>query len=289
MLHLLAANCIHGVVNVLQFCARFRRMETQPYYITKIKENLSLRQRSNPHYSMRAYARDLGLHSATLSSVMKGLRPLPLKNSKLVVEKLNLGPKERTLFLESLYFTKTKLDDIKVTQDDDRFIIDETYHAVIAEWEHFAVETLLEVTDFFATPETVAARLGLTINRAEVVIRNLKTCGLVADCPERGLQKVHSKIRTTEDVKSHALKASHIETLEMGKQKLEEIEVELRDFSSMTIAMDLERMPEVKSIIREFRQKMMGLLRDGKKTDVCQLAIQFYPITKNETQPELKQ
>jgi hypothetical protein len=40
-------------------------------------------------------------------------------------------------------------------------------------------------------------------------------------------------------------------------------------------------MPEVKTIIREFRQKMTALLRDGKKTDVCQMSIQFYPLTKS--------
>ena len=49
----------------------------------------------------------------------------------------------------------------------------------------------------------------------------------------------------------------------------------------MTIAMDIEKLPEVKTIIREFRQKVTALLRDGKKTDVFQLAIQLYPLTKN--------
>ena len=56
--------------------------------------------------------------------------------------------------------------------------------------------------------------------------------------------------------------------------------MELRDFSSTTVAIDLDKLPEVKTIIREFRQKMTTLLRDGKKTDVFQLAIQFYPLTK---------
>lgn len=72
-----------------------------------------------------------------------------------------------------------------------------------------------------------------------------------------------------------------METLEIGKNKLEEIEVELRDFSSATVAIDLEKLPEAKTIIREFRQKMSALLRDGEKTDVYQLAIQFYPLTEN--------
>jgi uncharacterized protein (TIGR02147 family) len=267
-------------------------METQlSYYVLKIKENLSLRQRSNPHYSLRAYARDLGLHSSTLSQVIKGKRPLPVKDSQQVAAKLNLGPKEKTLFLESLYRTKTSIDEIDISKNDERFIIDESYYSVIAEWEHFAVETLFEIKDFVPSISEISKRLGITENRADIVLNNLKVCGLIIQDENGNLLKAHSKIRTTEDVTSLALKESHLETLEMGKNKLEEVEVEFRDFSSMTIAMNLDRMPEAKSIIREFRQKMMALLRDGDKTDVCQLAIQLYPLTINQksTKQELKQ
>lgn len=255
-------------------------METKnAYYINKIKENFSLKQRANPQYSLRAYAKYLGVHSSTLSQVLTGKRRLPIKNAAIVASKLNLGPTERTLFLESLYQLKTSLDDIKIDQNDERFMIDESYAKVIAEWEHYAVITLFDVDGFKANADEISNRLAITKNRSEVVLNNLLTCGLVKRTDEGKLIKAHSKIRTTEDITSQALKESHLETLEMGKTKLEEIEVELRDFSTMTIAMDLKRMPEVKTIIREFRQKMSTLLREGKKRDVCQLAIQFYPIT----------
>jgi uncharacterized protein (TIGR02147 family) len=263
--------------------------QSEAYYISKIRDDLSLKQRANPSYSMRAYARDLGIHSSTLSAILKGTRPLPVKNSKEVVTRLNLSPKERTLFLESLYRTKTKMDEIRIDQNDDRFILDETHFKVLAEWEHFALETMLEMTNFDATLPQIARRLGITTTRAQVVIHNLLTCGLIRENEQGRLEKVHARIRTPEDVTNHALRASHKETLEMGKSKLDEIEVELRDFSSMTIAMDLGRMPEVKSIIREFRQKMMALLRDGEKTDVCQLSIQFYPLTKPDNKQEVLQ
>jgi uncharacterized protein (TIGR02147 family) len=267
-----------------QFDVTSSAMETV-YYIQKIKEDLSLKQRQNPHYSLRAFARDLGLHSSTLSQIIKGKRPLPLRSSAEVVRKLNLGPKERTLFLESLYKVKTNIDDIKIDQDDDRFMLDESYYKVLAEWEHYAVITLFDVEGFEPTKSHISKRIGITENRAEVVLDNLLICGLIKEV-EGTLVKTHSKVRTTEDVTSPALKLSHLEALEMGKNKLEEVEVELRDFSSMTIAMDPERLPEVKTIIREFRQKVMGLLRGGKKTEVFQMTIQLYPITKIERSKE---
>lgn len=257
-------------------------METTNYYIDKLKDDLSIRQRSNKQYSMRSYAKFLGIHSSTLSQVISGKRNLPLKSIHDIALKLKLGPKERTLFFESIYKKKTNLDEIKVNASDDRYIIDESYAKVIKEWEHYAVLTMFDLDHFISTPMEISKLLGITENRAEVVLKNLLTCELVKYNENNQLIKSYPRIRTTEDVVSAALKESHKETLEMSKNKLDEIQVELRDFSAMTIAMDLERMPEVKTIIREFRQKMSSLLRDGKKTDVCQLAIQFYPLTKNK-------
>jgi hypothetical protein len=49
------------------------------YYLRKLKLDFSRRKRANSFYSLRAYARDLGVHPATLSQVLLGNRPLPLK------------------------------------------------------------------------------------------------------------------------------------------------------------------------------------------------------------------
>lgn len=260
-------------------------METKEiYYLSKIKEEFSRKQRVNEQYSLRAYARDLGVHPSTLSQVMKGNRALPLKDSLNVVKNLKLGPMDKTLFMESLYRRKTSIDDIEINPLNERFMLDESYYKALAEWEHFAVLELYELANFQATNDDIARKLKITPNRTEVVVTNLLTCGLLVRDDAGLLIRAHSSVRTTEDVKSQALHESHKETLNMGLNKLEEIEVEFRDFSSTTVAIDLEKLTEAKTIIREFRQKMEALLRDGNKTDLYQLAIQFFPLTdsKNE-------
>lgn len=257
------------------------------YYITKIKDDLSLKQRTNPQYSLRAYAKYLGIDSSTLSKVLNGKRALSAKNSVEIANKLKLGPKERTLFLESLYRLKTSIDKIEIKPFDDRFMLDESYFKVIAEWEHYALLSLFDIEDFDPTFSEIAERLDLTNNRAETVLGNLLTCGLVKNVGGK-LVRCHDDIRTTEDVTSKALKQSHLEALEMGKQKLEEIDVELRDFSSTTLSVDLSKMTEAKTIIREFRLKMTALLKDGDKSEVFQLAIQLYPLSKVKKDRSLK-
>ena len=252
------------------------------YYVTKMKESLSLKQRQNPYYSLRAFSRDIGLNSSTVAQILKGKRGLPFKASSSVATKLGLSPKERTLFLESLYKTRTTIDDIKIDDLDDRFMLDESYYKVIAEWEHYAVLTLFEIDGFNSSTSEIASRLNIKENRAEVVLNNLINCGLLIRNNQGKLLPTQSKWRTTEDVSSAALKESHLEVLEIGKTKLTEVEVELRDFSSIIFSMNVDRLPELKTIIREFRKKVFALVKEGKKTDVFQMNIQLYPVTKTK-------
>ena len=255
-------------------------MKSEAYYLTCLRENLDKKQRFNPHYSLRAFARDIDVHPSTLSAVFKGNRALPFKCAKSVVRRLTLSPKEETLFIESLLKTKTKLDEIAVPANDERFMLDESHYKVIAEWEHFAVLELFDTKNFNANENEIAKKLGITESRAKIVLNHLIVSGLVKQDADGNLTPTHGKVRTTEDIQNQAIHQGHKEALELGLKKLEEIAVDLRDYSELVFALDMNRISEAKTIIREFRQKMSALLRDGEKKDVYQLAIQFYPLTR---------
>lgn len=73
-------------------------MNAEPYFLNCLRENLDKKQRQNPHYSLRAFARDIDVHPSTLSAVIKGKRALPLKFAKTVARKLALSPKKKRFF-----------------------------------------------------------------------------------------------------------------------------------------------------------------------------------------------
>lgn len=255
---------------------------TQTYYLAKMREGLSLKQRNNPHYSLRAYARDIGIHPATLSQIINGKRALPAKDSEKVIEKLNLTPREKSLFLDSLLKGKS-YNEIEISEEDNRLLLDESYYKIIAEWEHFAVLELFQIEDFQRTKEDVAKRLDLTANRTEVVITNLMTGKLIEIDEDGKLVKIHEDVKTTDDITNQALVDSHKESMQMGIKKIDDISVDLRDFSSWTLAIDMNKYQDAKALIKEFRKKMAALLKEGDKKEVYQLAIQFYPLTNLES------
>jgi uncharacterized protein (TIGR02147 family) len=253
-------------------------MHTQsPYYIEKIKEYFAHKQNINPRYSLRALARDFELNPATLSLMFQRKRSLTVRSASLIATKMNLNSNEKEIFIESLK-TRLKIDSIKIKPYNDNFIIDNSQYKVIAEWEHYAVLTLFDLSDFRPTPESISQRLNLDLERVEEVIANLKESGLIVEKTGH-LMKSYPNIRTTESVRSKALRDSHEENLALAARKIHEVKMDFRDFSSMMIAIDPDKMSEAKTIIKEFRLKMESLMEKGHKREVYQLAIQFYPIS----------
>ena len=256
----------------------------QAYYIQLIQQDILERQQDNPNYSLRAYARDALMNASTLSQILKGKRSLPLKDAERLVQRLNLDGIERTRFMESVMRTKTSLDEIKINEVDARPILDDTYYQVIAEWEHYALLELFELTNFSLKTDTVASKLQISNDRAQEVLDNLVQAKLIKVNPNGSYGRLLGDFKTTEDVSMKALRDSHTETLEMAMDKLD-VDIALRDYSSATYAIDLEKISEVKTIIREFRMKMGALLKPGNKTDIYQLSIQFFPLTNPANSP----
>lgn len=250
-----------------------------PYHIHCLKEELSNKQKVNHGYSLRAFARDLDMNSSTLSQVLSGKRKLPVKNIEKVLLKLELTPEAKHLFFESYYRSSSRLDSIKIDPSDNRFVLEQSQFKVIAEWEHYAILAMFNLASFQLNEETVSQKLGLSLNRTQVVLENLKQAGLIKRDDTGKLVKTHPDLKTSEDVLSKGLQESHKETVKMSLDKLESTDVLKRDYSSTTLAIDMQKLPEAKQIIREFRRKMTELMKEGDQTEIYQLAIQFFPLS----------
>lgn len=188
------------------------------YYSKKLKEVLVQKQRVVSSYSLRAFSRDLDMHPSTLSLVLQERRPLPKKNVEKVIQKLEMTPSEEAIFRESLNNKKnTSLDQIEVSEEyNNRFILDDSQYKAIAEWEHYAVITLMETDNFESSIEHICERLEISEMRAETVLRNLENAQLIGKDEKGDYVLLKGPLRTTEDISSKALRASHKETLDMS-------------------------------------------------------------------------
>ena len=258
---------------VIKLCMK----NVKDLHIALLLREFQKRKAKSSLYSLRAYARDIGIHPSSLSQILRSNRKIPHATALKIVKKLKLSPSSAQDFLESNK-GRGLLDQVELSDVDERFLLDEDMFTVISEYEHYVVLTLLDIEDFKGSAEEVSTKMGIPLKRATQVIENLLSSGLVKKVDDK-LEKVHANVRTNEDVFSRALQASHLEALEMAKSKLTEIPVSLRDFSEVTITVSPDMLPELKEAIREFRYKAQSIVSRGNQTDVYKLAIQLYPMT----------
>jgi uncharacterized protein (TIGR02147 family) len=257
-------------------------MTESAHYLSLLRADLAQRQRRNPHFSLRAYAKLLGVQAPTLSAVLRGKRPLPLSTANAIARRLRLAPAEQSRFVESVRGARRNSRGAggwRPTSLERALLREDAHFHVIAEWEHYAILALFDVEGFRPQVAWVARRLGVSASRAGAALERLRASGLIEVRADGTWDRRHEMVETTEDVRSDALRASHREALEMGIVKLEEVEVGRRDFSSETFAIDPARLAEAKSLIREFRRRMIRLARGGRRGAVYQLCVQLYPLS----------
>ena len=255
---------------------------TSNFHLDLLKSELESRKLKNSQYSMRGFAKFIGLEPSVLSAIFKRKRGIPAKSIETIAKQLKLPSIKYQQFIRSIEQEKMDLKELsKKEQKKSDLILDElAQYKVIAEWEHYAVLSLLETSDFNADHSWISTRLGVSKERIDTVISQLERCKLIKKVDHQdGYISLYTSLNTTEDILSRALQDSHQETLDLAKSKLSIIPVEKKDYTSATLAINSDNIPMAKKLIREFRAKLSTLLEEGTKDQVYQVSIQLFPLT----------
>lgn len=240
-----------------------------------LKAELLRRKRDNKSYSLRAFAEYLQVPPGRLSEILAGKRPISKKMKTKLSERLGFTAIHDLLESSSPAFTFAQREDY-------HFLTDDAF-SVLADWYHFAILSLADTKDFKTDPKWIAKRLNISVFQAKDSLEKLKNLGLI-ELKGTKLRKTNKNFSTTTDMESHALRISHRQSIEQALLALNEVPLELRDITGITLAIDLKRLPLAKKIIKEFRLKMSDLLEKGDQSEVYNLNIQLYPVSTRSKQ-----
>lgn len=242
---------------------------------------LAKRQTRNPSYSLRAFARDLNIGATTLSDVLADKRSLSKTNLKKVMERLFVSPLDQ----EKLWADYKALNNrIEV---DDRTYLDETTFRLIADWHYIAILNLAKLKGNNSSSQWIAKRLGIKKSDADEALERLLKLGLIKKSRGR-LIRTSKPIGTTRDIPSAAIRKHHAQNLRLAEESLHRDPVHTREFGSITMAVNPERLTLAKEILTKTRKKIADLLDDGPVSEVYTLSFQLFPLTKLETSMEDK-
>jgi len=142
--------------------------------------------------------------------------------------------------------------------------------------------SLLEIKSQGLTPKWIARRLGINELHAKLCFERLRKLGLI-EKSRAGWRQTKKPLKIENQVSTDATRRFHRQLLEKAIGSLEADPIEVRDFSSMTMALNPEVIPYARQRIRQFRRELTAELEaHGKPSEVYNLTVQIYPVSKKE-------
>jgi uncharacterized protein (TIGR02147 family) len=239
------------------------------------------RQLQNSRFSQRAFAQKLGVSSGALSEILKGKRALSPTQKKRMADTLQLSPQEQLDFFEddlpeNLRPMRREVFQLSVDQ----------FH-LISEWWHFGMLSLLRTRGFRLDQDWIAGRLGLSAKVASEALDRLFRLGHLKRAGGKVLRE-HARVETTDEFFDLSVQKSHLENAKLIEKSILENPLEVRDHTSLTIAVSRKNMKRAKELIRLFEdqfEREIEAAPDLQADEVYRLSISFFPLTKIKEKP----
>ncbi len=265
---------------------------TQNYdYRAVLKSEFSRRIQRNSSYSLRCFARDLGVTYSRLNESMNQKKGLSSQKASQIGTKLGLSKLEQTLFVLSVQsqHARSRLEkEESKTQLAKKISSNATElnlanFKVISEWIHYAILELLQFEDFISSPKWMANVLDVAEVQVECALKNLSTVGLIQVDTAGKISAVHTLLSSVNDIPSQAIREHHRQLLGKAEAALSSQAVTEREFQSLTLAFSNDDMPEAKKMIRDFILEFNNRFsKNSNNRSVFVLGTQFYRLSKKK-------
>ena len=142
--------------------------------------------------------------------------------------------------------------------------------------------SLAKCAGFQSTHTWIASRLGITESRAKQVVERLLELGLFERDASGALTRSEKSYRTTDDIADISLKRHHEQSLDLAKESLYRDDVKIRDFTTITMAIDPKKLSVAKDLIRKYEDELSDLLESGHRTEVYRLSCNRFRLSRIE-------
>jgi uncharacterized protein (TIGR02147 family) len=152
--------------------------------------------------------------------------------------------------------------------------------AVMSDWYHYAIMELTFAKDFDSNAKWIASKLEITVQEAKTAIERLLRLGLLKENSGK-LTKSHEQVTNHTGLNtSVARKNLQKQVITKALKAVDDVEQEEKDITSMTMSIDPRNLDRARELTKQYRRDMCALLEEGEQSQVYNLAIQLYPVSK---------
>jgi transcriptional regulator with XRE-family HTH domain len=240
-----------------------------------LQDEFLRRIKTNPQYSLRAYAHFFDMNSGSLSQILKGQRKLSVNSITKMAQKLNLSPDMVESFKDTGKNGSTQPTQVEqLTMDS---------FNVISDWYHFAMLELSKTQGFKSEPQWISNKLGVNVNEVNAAIERLRRVDMLR-INERNEWEIKSENLSTlnNDFSTVALRKLQTQILEQAMNALENTPIEERSQTALTVSINKDDLETVKNMIHRFRRELNAFVESNSvKDEVYNISFSLYPVSKN--------
>lgn len=267
--------CSNGIANGKLSADNFFVETRISDFKTYLQEELVLRCKRNPAYSLRSFAQAIGVSPSFLSKILNGKRRITDQTFQKIATNLNL----KSSFLSRFKTGGNDFSDVDMKFRD----LQLEYFKMISDWYHYALIELTHVKGFKNSAKWIASKLGITVHQAKAAIDRLMSLELLEIkngklCPTSG-----GNTTIKNDFTDIAFKKMQDDLLNKAINSLWNEDLHKRDHTSISMAIHPDDIPEVKRRLTKMRREICRYLerpRTEKPTKVYNLSLSFFALSK---------
>lgn len=269
-------------------------------FIKRLDQVLQERTMVNPLYSLRAFARDLGISPSQLSLIMNGKRGLSVTTAKQLVVRLGFNEHEQHVFvteIQSLYSRNKNLKESAVEELNSisknlrtNFLSIDAF-SVIANWYHLALLEAIKLNRSSISSkskqlEWLSKKLDLSLNEVKLAVARLNRLELV-EIKEGRVRPVEDAVFVTDQVGSDAVRSYHRQIVHKALKSIDQQSAEDRYLRSTMMPIAKADLPKIKEKIKKFHESLIQEFGDSVQSDsVYALSTQFFNVLNEENKNE---
>ena len=260
-------------------------MKRPPKIGDLLASELAHRRESRKSYSLRAFAKHLDVSPSFLSRVLAGSKGLSAERAETIGDRLGWSSERREILVETAKLDRTKSRSTRLNLLERIERLSSSIPSVelrsdifqaMAKWYHSAILELATLDDVEISVDLIVKRLRISSVEASLGLDRLLRLGLLKREDNRLMPS--SPNFATAKVPSQAVRDFHRQMLDAAQISLREHRRESRSITGVTVAVDLDKLPEAFRVIDDFQRSLVALVNNGKKAAVYQLATQFFRL-----------
>ncbi|MGE3973717.1 MAG: TIGR02147 family protein [Bdellovibrionales bacterium] len=261
-------------------------------YRNYLKAVLAERITKNRSYSLRAFAKHLGVSPATLSEVLSAKKNLSSELSIHVANKLGLDETNTAYFYLLVQLEGAKSFELKerlieqlnhFSPKTDVKDLSLEHFKIISDWYHYCILMMTELRGFDFNVNAISKRLKLSKFEVQAAINRLIQLELLEQDEKNPkiFRRVQGDLIIQSNSKDTAIRKYHRQLLELAMDSIETQTPQEKLIGTEMLTISQDQLQEASQIMESFFKKMVALSKRSKnKKNVYCASVQVFNLTK---------